>query len=180
MRIVPAVLTVRQFNGSNTLHEGRGITRNQSRGSGQYGQSDGGNPMSVATSGTPLYVSWHAVDRYLQRVGYEGAHANAIAHKFRQGIEVDVEDRRYTEARLVQIGGTLYVFLRCDTHITTLLYAREEEITFSSARPDLECKDCGKVRHDAVSTESCACCKSREWIPSASGCCRSNEWQLQL
>lgn len=89
--------------------------------------------MSAKANNQTIRVSNHAVERFVQRIGW-GA-PGGIEYRFREGSPVDVEGKVYTEARLVEVGGTRVILLRKGTHITTVLYAREEQITKLDDRP---------------------------------------------
>ncbi|WP_318571176.1 hypothetical protein [Salinigranum marinum] len=119
--------------------------------------------MSVNTSRSTVQVSDHALQRFIQRTGRGDFFATELAFRFHQGIRVDIKGKRYSEARLIQVAGTTLVLLRCDTHLATVVYARGEEITFRSKRPNLECRRCGVVRRDAPDTRPCACCDTNDW-----------------
>jgi hypothetical protein len=119
--------------------------------------------MSVNTSSSTVQVSDHAIQRFIQRTGRGDFFAAELAFQFHRGIRVDINGKRYSEARFIQVAGTTLVLLRCDTHLTTVVYARGEEITFRSEHPDLECRRCGVVRRDATDTRPCAYCETNDW-----------------
>lgn len=119
--------------------------------------------MSVDSAGTSVEVSRHVVRRVIQRTGLSFVTPSDLAYRFGRGIPIEVTGKRYTEARLVQIRATAFVFLRCDSHLTTALFASRETITFPEVRPDLECQGCDTVRRDASDNRICASCGSSEW-----------------
>ena len=120
--------------------------------------------MSAETARGGVSVSQHAVQRYIQRTGCEDVFAAEIASLFERGIRVEVDGKRYTEARWIQAEDEALILLRCDSHVTTVLYARAEEVTFVGERPDLQCRDCGVTPREASNTARCAFCDSREWV----------------
>jgi hypothetical protein len=121
-----------------------------------------GNTLTTA-SGT-VQVSDHAHQRYLQRsdVGYRTK--SDIAHRFGRGLRVEVDGKRYEEARLVR-DGTALVLLRRDRHVATVVYADEETVRFpyTEERPDVQCGSCGVVRRDAEDLDPCCLCESTNW-----------------
>lgn len=99
-------------------------------------------------------ASNHVVKRFLQRTGQCVTQAE-IEYRFQDGLRVEVENKVYTEARLTDVSDTLLVLLRKETNITTIVYAREEIVTFSRTHPDVECTNCGAVQTQV--NELCPC-----------------------
>jgi hypothetical protein len=123
----------------------------------------------ASTSGT-VQVSDHAYQRYLQRadVGYRTK--SDIAHRFRHGLRVEVDGKRYEEARFVR-DRTALVLLRRDGHVATVLLASEETLRFPDPeeRPDLRCPSCEFVRESADDTRPCWCSGSTDWTVISEG-----------
>lgn len=113
--------------------------------------------MSVARVTSDVQVTSHVLQRFIQRVGWTGATTAEIQYRFKRGIQVELRGRRYSEARLSQAEGTTFVLLRCDTHITTLLLAPREDVSFVHERPDLRCRSCGESRDGARNNAPCRC-----------------------
>lgn len=118
--------------------------------------------MSVEAGGQTASASDHAVQRFLQRTGQAFVTRTDIEYRFREGDRVDVEDKTYTEARLVTVDGTALVLLRKGPTITTVVYARAEEITFLLESPVVECRGCGAVYDDPTDLGTCQHCGARD------------------
>jgi hypothetical protein len=124
---------------------------------------DGGvRRMSVEAGGQTVSASDHAVQRFVQRTGQAFVTQTDIEYRFREGYRVDVEDKSYAEARLVTVDGTALVLLRKGPAITTVVYARGEEVTFQQESPVVECRDCGVVYDDPTDLGTCQHCGAQD------------------
>jgi hypothetical protein len=86
----------------------------------------GAMTVSTSSNSQSIRASTHVVNRFIQRVGW--VTQTDIEHRFRNGCRVDVKNKVYTEARLIEINDAQLILLRKGTNITTVLYASKEEV----------------------------------------------------
>ena len=120
--------------------------------------------MTINTGGSTPEVSSHAVQRYIQRSDSQFITAADISHRFATGLQVEINGKSYTEARLTQESGVPLVILRQHTHVATVVYARGETVLFTDASPTLECRNCGMKEPSADGMTPCTECMANDWM----------------
>lgn len=100
-------------------------------------------------SGAPA-VPAHAVLRFQQRANEPRATQASVKTAWRDGEEVEVSDKNYTEARYVSHNGVEVILLRQGDHIPTIILAEYEEIEHDTEVADEDC-DCSHIPDSVIS-----------------------------